>query len=87
MLVEEINEPVDVIASFQRTKRGASLVQPEIMLWNNRRYRISRLGLRYPTTRGQRMVHRFTFVLEDTAYELEFDAEALTWKLLRSNTT
>lgn len=83
MNTEEINEPVAVIASFRQTKRGAAVARPEIMTWRDRRYRITDLGLRYPTTKGQRMLHRFTFAINDSAYELEFDAENLQWQLLR----
>jgi len=83
MPIEDIFEPVSVIASFRRSPRGSVIVRPEIMNWRNRHYRIDKMGLRFPTTKGARMIHRFTFVVNDTTFELEFDAEILTWELLR----
>lgn len=85
MHTEEINEPVGVIASFRQGRHGAATARPEIMHWRGRRYRIGAMGLRYPTTKGSRMLHRFTFSINDTAFELEFDAETLSWQLLSVN--
>lgn len=85
MYTEDINEPVGVIASFRQGKFGSIIARPEIMHWRGRRYRISEIGLRHPTTKGSRMLHRFTFSINDMAYELEFDAEQLSWQLLRVN--
>ncbi len=83
MAVHEIHEPVAVIASFRQTARGTTQARPEIMHWNGRRYRVAQIGLRYPTAKGARMVHRFTFAVNDTTFEVEFDAERLTWELVR----
>lgn len=83
MASEEIQETVNVIASFRQTARGASIARPEIMLWRGRRYRVHQLGLRWPTLKGQRMLHSFTFTVNNTLFEVEFNAENLSWKLLR----
>ena len=84
MRSEEVNEPVEVLASFRRGRHDAALAAPEVMHWRGRRYRIGRLGLRYPTAKGHRMLHRFTFSIDDTTFELEFDAEPPTWQLVRT---
>ena len=83
MEFEDINEPVEVIATFKQTPRGAALVRPEVVRWHQHELRLGQMGLRHPTMKGHRMLHRFTFTIADTAYELEFDAEQLTWSLLR----
>ena len=80
---ETIEEPVEVIATFRQTATGAAIVRPERIRWNGRELRLEQMGLRHPTTKGHRMLHRFTFTINDTAYEIEFDAERLTWSLLR----
>ncbi len=85
MATEDIHEAVTILASFRRSIRGTALVKPEIMDWQGRRYRIKQIGLRWPTTKGNRMLHRFTFAVEDTTFEVEFDAERLTWELLRTS--
>jgi hypothetical protein len=83
MATEDINEPVGMIASFRQTTSGATLARPEIMHWRGRRYRVTQMGMRWPTTKGQRMLHRFTFTIEGTAFETEFNAETLSWHLIR----
>ncbi len=85
MATEIINEPVTILASFRRGLRGGGIAQPEIMHWRGRRYRIARMGLRYPTQQGHRMLHRFTFVVNETMFEVEFDAENLTWQLTKTS--
>ena len=84
MEFEEINEAVEVLTSFKRSARGTGLAVPEIINWRGRRLRITKNGLRDPTIKGHRMLHRFTFIVDETSYELEFDAESLTWQLLRA---
>jgi hypothetical protein len=83
MAVQEVHEPIAVIASFRQTQRGAALARPEIMHWQGRRYRVDQLGLRYPTNKGARTLHRFTFAVDDTTFEVEFDSERLSWELVR----
>jgi hypothetical protein len=80
---EVINEPVEVLASFRQTSRGTATVRPEVIRWRSRDLRLTEIGLRHPTMKGRRMLHRFTFTINDTAYEIEFDAEQLTWQLTR----
>jgi hypothetical protein len=83
MNFEDINEKVEILISFKHTARGNAQVMPEVMNWHGRRYRFTKLGLHYPTTQGKRMVHRFTMTTEAAFFELEFNAEELSWSLLR----
>ncbi len=83
MAIQDINEPVNILASFRQTAHGAWVAKPEFMTWHDRRYRVQELGLRYPTSKGNRLRHRFTFSVDDTAFEVEFDAELLAWHLVR----
>ncbi len=80
---EKIDEPVRVLMSFGYTPRGAAKARPEILVWNERRYRVEQLTLYHPTTKGARMVHIFDFLAEGgILFKAAFDAEALTWRLL-----
>lgn len=83
MAVETVDEPVSVIASFNVNRRGNAVAKPEIMNWRGRRYRISELGMRYPVPSEDRYAHRFTFAVDGTAFELEFNAKLLTWRLIK----
>lgn len=76
-MVQQINEPVEVLVAY---KRGAKAF-PKIMEWQHRIYRFRELGFVHPTAQGRRMLHIFTLTDGNMTYRLEFDAESLNWKL------
>lgn len=74
-----LNERVDVVATF-----GTGLnpcVPIKFRRRNGRVIEISEIGLRHPTTKGNRMVHMFDVTDGGADYRLELDAERLTWTL------
>lgn len=81
-MVEIINEPVAVIASFGQTARGNAKVVPHWMQWRERRYRLMTMGMHHPERRGDKNVHIFTFSSDDMAFRLELDPEYLKWTLM-----
>ena len=52
------------------------------MEYAGRRVDFTETGLIHPTTKGQRMVHVFDMTDGQADYRLEFDAQALSWKLV-----
>lgn len=78
---QEINERVAVIATYRLTD-PISLCYPAKMRWRSQDISFVELGLRHPTTKGNRMVHVFDVSDGTNDYRLEFDAEALTWTLV-----
>lgn len=74
-----LNEPVVVGAEFQR---GHHPCQP---VWfrraSGREVTVTELGLRHPTSKGNRTVHVFDVTDGAADYRLEFDSERLTWTL------
>jgi len=75
-----INERVAVACSFV-VQDDISLCRPAKMRWRQQEIAFTELGLRHPTTKGQRMLHVFDMSDGSNDYRLEFDAEALTWTL------
>jgi hypothetical protein len=78
----EINKRVEVITRFAAHGEPAYLVMPVKMRWKKEEITFTELGLRHPTTKGQRMIHVFDMSDGANDYRLEFDAEALTWTLV-----
>lgn len=79
--VTMINEDVTIVAYYFKDKKHPKCF-PKKMEYNNRQISFTETGLRHPTHHGQRMVHVFDMTDGEADYRLEFDAEALRWKLV-----
>ena len=76
-----LNEQVDVVALF---RPGRTMCEPvKFRRPNGREVVITEIGLRHPKSFGSRMTHIFDVTDGGADYRLEFDAEALTWRLTR----
>lgn len=74
-----LNERVQMIAAFGE---GLNPCRPvKFRRPNGREVEITEIGLRHPTTPGQRTVHVFEVTDGSADYRLEFDSERLTWRL------
>ncbi|HEX5456103.1 MAG TPA: hypothetical protein VFW77_01925 [Candidatus Saccharimonadales bacterium] len=78
----EIGDRVEVITRFASRGDPAYMIMPVKMRWKKEEIIFTELGLRHPTTKGQRMIHVFDMSDGANDYRLEFDAEALTWTLV-----
>lgn len=78
----EIGDRVEVITRFASRGDPAYMIFPVKMRWKKDEIIFTELGLRHPTTKGQRMVHVFDMSDGANDYRLEFDAEALIWTLV-----
>ncbi len=78
----EIDDRIEVITRFASRGEPAYMVMPVKMRWKKQEIIFTELGLRHPTTKGQRMIHVFDMSDGVNDYRLEFDAEALTWTLM-----
>lgn len=79
-MVETINEPVAVLASFR--KRGHSVVvRPHAISWRGKQYKVDTFGLYHPERRGDKRVHIFSFSSGPTSFRLELDPDTLEWTL------
>ena len=76
-----LNERVEVLASFGD---GLNPCKPlRFRRASGREVTITEIGLRHPTTAGNRTVHIFDVTDGGADYRLEFDSERLTWTLTR----
>ena len=79
--VTEINEGIDVIATF-KNKDGKVVVMPSVMRWRGRNVKLTTLGLYHPMRRGARLYYVFDMSDGANDYSLEFDTVELTWRLI-----
>lgn len=76
-----LNERVQVVCVFGG---GLNPCRPvRFRRKNGREIEIAEIGLRHPTTKGQRTVHVFDVSDGGADYRLELDSERLTWHLTR----
>ena len=81
---EEVNQLVEVLASFKRGPRNTVSVLPHVMNWAGKRYRLDKMCLYHPERRGTKLVHIFSFSADNTAFRLELDPETLEWTLVEA---
>ena len=76
-----LHERIEVVAVFGK---GLNPCRPiKFKRSSGREVAITEIGLRHPSTKGQRMVHVFDVTDGQADYRLEFDAERLNWLLTR----
>ena len=78
-MLEQINEPIEVIASF---KRGGLF--PAKFLWNSREILIKKVNLTYSRFVGRTKFYYFAVSDGANYFKLQFNTEDLTWTLLES---
>ena len=80
-----LDEQIDVVALF---RPGRTMCEPvKFRRKNGREVTITEIGLRHPRMYGTRTVHVFDVTDGGADYRLEFDTEALTWRLTRESET
>ena len=75
-----VNERVEVAVAYHYGD-GLPACIPLKMKYKKREIVFKKLGLRHPTKKGLGMIHVFDVSDGVNDYRLEFDAEALIWKL------
>lgn len=74
-----LNERVAVLVRFSE---GPEMCMPlRFRRASGREVAVTELGLRHPTSSGERTVHVFEVTDGAADYRLEFDSERLTWRL------
>ncbi|HET9721441.1 MAG TPA: hypothetical protein VFP32_00215 [Candidatus Saccharimonadales bacterium] len=77
-----INKEVSIIAYYFKNSSRRLRCFPKRMEYDGRRVEFTETGLVHPTKQGQRMIHMFDMTDGAADYRLEFDAQALSWKLI-----
>lgn len=76
MQVDQINEPVQVLAAFR-----AHGVEPLVFKWGGKDYKIVKVNLIHTETEGRERVHIFSVSGEGAVYRLAYRPLAFTWTL------
>ena len=77
-----INQDVSIVAFYFTKGLKRLRCFPKRMEYAGRVVNFTETGLLHPTKKGTRMIHVFDMTDGQADYRLEFDAEALSWKLL-----
>jgi hypothetical protein len=78
----QINKDVSIIAYYFKNGTRRLRCFPKRMEYDGQRVNFTETGLVHPTKKGQRMIHVFDMTDGSADYRLEFDAQALSWKLI-----
>ena len=77
-MIEKICVPVSVALSFDHKKRR---VFPKWVVWNNRLYPVSKVGLHHTYREGRTLYHVFSVIAGANFLRLRLNSETLHWKL------
>ncbi len=78
-MLEEVNEPIEVVAVFQGNK-----FEPYKFLWNGREIKIKQVNLAYSNWDGRSKIYYFAVSDNNNYFKLKFDTDKLTWTLLET---
>jgi hypothetical protein len=71
-MVYKISEFVEV---------GLESKSPNWVLWRNRVYKITKVGLHHTYREGRILYHIFSVISSDIFFKLRFNTENLSWKI------
>lgn len=77
-MTQKISESVSVRMIFDHRLGKA---RPEQILWHNKVYPVTQLGLRHIVRDGRKLFHVFSLVSNLTFLRLSLDTENLSWTL------
>lgn len=77
-----INKDVNIVAYYFKNNARRLRCFPKRMEYDGKRVDFTETGLVHPTQQGRRMIHVFDMTDGAADYRLEFDAQALSWKLV-----
>ena len=77
-----INKDVNIVAYYFKNNARRLRCFPKRMEYDGKRVDFTETGLVHPTQQGKRMIHVFDMTDGTADYRLEFDAQALSWKLV-----
>lgn len=77
-MTQKISEPVSVKMIFDHLLGKA---KPEQILWHNKIYPVTQVGLRHVVRDGRKLYHIFSLVSNAIFLRLSLDTEKLSWTL------
>lgn len=77
-MIQRIDEPVSVTTFFEAT---TNTIFPKVVIWKNRSYPITRLGLHHHYRHGTTLYHIFSVASHSHFFRLKLDTTSLRWIL------
>jgi hypothetical protein len=77
-----LNEPISVTMMYNHHQHKTV---PLELIWRNRHYPITQIGLHHTYKEGDTLKHVFSVVSKDNFFEMSFDTNDLTWRLQKSD--
>jgi hypothetical protein len=77
-MISKINEPVSVSLSYNHK---TNKVMPKAIIWQNRLYEISKIGLHHTFKKGRVLYHVFSVVTPTLFFRLVLDTQNLHWRV------
>lgn len=74
----KLSEPVSV--NFSYNHKDAK-VEPRWILWNNRLYKVSKIGLHHTYRKGRTLFHVFSVSTNTLFFRLILDTDTLAWRV------
>jgi len=75
---EKVNAPVSVSMSYDSKTRK---VFPKSVIWDNRLYAVTKVGLHHKYREGRSLYHVFSVTTPTLFFRLVLDTETLHWRL------
>lgn len=78
LMIHRVSVPISV-AFTSNHKTGT--VKPQLLIWEGRRYLVSKIGFHHTFRNGRTLYHVFSVVSDGTFFKLVLNTENLFWSL------
>jgi len=75
-MIQKISVPISVALVYNHKKRE---VKPVKVVWENRSYMITRIGLHHTVRQGRTLFHIFSVESKELFFRLVFNTDSLSW--------
>ncbi|HEX6977411.1 MAG TPA: hypothetical protein VF185_03580 [Patescibacteria group bacterium] len=77
-MIQRISEPVSVVSTFNSATKK---VYPTNIVWRQRIYKITKIGLHHTYRQGRTLYHVFSVASQNLFFRLVLNSETLFWRL------
>ncbi len=77
-MIQRINAPISVNLVFDHKKRS---VYPKYVLWENRTYQVTKIGLHHTYRLGRILYHVFSVMTPTLFFRLVLNTDTLHWSV------
>ncbi|HLC63785.1 MAG TPA: hypothetical protein VJK25_00350 [Patescibacteria group bacterium] len=75
-MYDQINEPVEVVASFKQNE-----IMPKFFVWRRKMYKVDKVHLVHTSRQGSHTLFHFSITGQNNYFQLVFNPFTLTWIL------